>query len=97
MQSTRCGHESMREGGALAAAPSSYLCPLIPPLPPLPPPPLHIPCPPPLKQVFAECGTTVLLCDFHRLQAWWRNINKGDMGVPTARKKVVFGALISLA
>jgi hypothetical protein len=47
--------------------------------------------------VFAECGTTVLLCDFHRLQAWWRNINKGDMGVPTARKKVVFGALISLA
>ena len=27
----------------------------------------------------------VLLCDFHRLQAWWRWINKSENGVPPSR------------
>ena len=31
------------------------------------------------------------------MQAWWRNINKTSMGIPAARKKAVFNALIIMA
>ena len=41
--------------------------------------------------------TQVLLCDFHRLQAWWRWLNKSDHGVGATRKKAVFGALMRVA
>ena len=36
-------------------------------------------------------NATPLLCDFHRLQAWWRWINKTDNGVPAGRRQAVFG------
>ena len=36
-----------------------------------------------VRAVFSK--THVLLCDFHRLQAWWRWINNRDNGVPPAR------------
>ena len=32
-----------------------------------------------INEVFGS-STTLLLCDFQRLQAWWRRLNKSDMG-----------------
>ena len=50
-----------------------------------------------IDEVFRDLGTTILLCDFHVKQAWWRNINKADMGVLAVRKKPVLGDLCALA
>lgn len=35
----------------------------------------------------------VLLCDFHRLQAWWRWINTNANGVPASAREKVFNFL----
>ena len=48
-----------------------------------------------VSEVFPN--TTPPLCDFHRLQAWWRWIKKADNGMPPSRKNAVFGWLQQLA
>lgn len=46
--------------------------------------------------MLAPLGTEVLLCDFHRLQAWERALNKTDMGIRKGRKQAVKAALSEL-
>lgn len=48
-------------------------------------------------QVLAVDGTILLLCDFHRLQAWERALSRTDMGVRKGRKQAVKAALSDLA
>ena len=50
-----------------------------------------------IRDVFHDCPPSVLLCDFHRLQAWWRTINKSDFGVPRHRKMPLFKELQEIA
>ena len=50
-----------------------------------------------INEQLAPLGTKVLLCDFHRLQAWERALNKTDMGVRKGRKLAVKAALSDLA
>jgi hypothetical protein len=49
-----------------------------------------------ISDVFDE-HTTCLLCDFHRLQAWWRWLRVKDNGVPADRARYVFRDLSELA
>jgi hypothetical protein len=40
-----------------------------------------------VNEAFHDCGTGVLLCDFHRYQAWWRNIMFGGCGCGTTLRR----------
>lgn len=48
-----------------------------------------------VSAVFPEAR--VLLCDFHRLQAWWRWIRLGVHGVPVNRQKELFALMCAIA
>ncbi len=49
-----------------------------------------------MKEVWGD-EVTVLLCDFHRKQAWWRWISTKENGVPVFIKGDVFRALENIA
>jgi len=45
-----------------------------------------------VTEVF-PADTRLLLCDFHRTQAWWRWIQTDSNGIPAEQKRSVFQAL----
>lgn len=49
-----------------------------------------------VKEVFGN-DVRVLLCDFHRKQAWWRWVSAKENGVPATAKHDVFEALERIA